>query len=48
MARGGSLFVDGNIELRPENGALSFYARSGEVITPAELVKRKYGKGAVQ
>ena len=45
---GFNAFIDGPIELRAENGALTFLAQTGEILTPAELVRRTQGDGAIQ
>ena len=45
MAEGTELFIEGLMVA--ENGALTFHARSGEVLTPTELVRRT-GRGPIQ
>lgn len=46
MAEGSELFIDGSI--RAEAGRLTFLSIAGEVLTPAELVRRTQGDGALQ
>ena len=41
MAEGAELFIEGL--MTAENGSLTFYASTGEVLTPVELVRRKGG-----
>lgn len=48
MAEGAGVFIDGPIMLDAANGCLSYYAQTGEVLTPTELHRRRYGNTAIQ
>ena len=46
MRDGYGAFIDGPISLDVVNGCLTYYAQTGEVLSPAELHKRR--NGAIQ
>lgn len=46
MKEGTELFIDGT--MMTENGSLTFLSRAGEILTPAELMRRKNGRESIQ
>lgn len=48
LSDGAGLFIDGPISLDAANGCLTYLARNGEILSPAELHRRRHGDTAIQ
>jgi len=48
LADGAGAFIDGPISLDAVNGCLTYYAQTGEILSPTELHRRRHGNIAIQ
>lgn len=48
LLEGAGTFIDGPISLDAVNGCLTYFAQTGEILSPAELYRRRHGDNAIQ